>query len=184
MTVPYVYFMFKGDTRPQRMSWLIWLSVQACLLLGLNGDVANGLYWTVQAQVISIGVVFMFALTKGMYGWRLLDFVLLGISILGMTGWFLLPNENMAVASIIIADVCATTLTLLKAYELPETESRLMFALSALACLFSLLAAESLKFVDIAYPIYGVLACSAIIIVTSYRRKVMRSISPKKQMIY
>jgi hypothetical protein len=152
----YIRSMFKGQTKPNRITWLMWTIAP---LVATAASVSNGVGWAVIPVFIS-GFSPFLVFTASFFSkkayWKLSTFdYLCGIlSGLAVALWLLTDNPNLGIVFAIISDALAAVPTLSKAWHNPETESAWPFIIGTFSPLTSFLAAKTWTFSELAFPIY------------------------------
>ncbi len=161
--VPYTIDILKGRTRPERISWLIW---------GLLGSVfffsqlaKGGTYSNILAGVQTIGdfFIFLLAIKYGIGGFMKRDIIGFAGALLGLFLWYITKEAAIALFLAIFVDAIGTGLTVVKSYELPETENITAWLLTFLGGLFACVAVGSFDLILLALPIYICLASLSIL---------------------
>lgn len=168
--VPYVRSILKGNTKPQRITWLIWTVL---VFIAFFSQLAKGATWSLLLTVgdaITIVIVFIFSIKYGVGGFRKIDILSLigaGISLLL---WYLTNEPAVALFLIILIDIIGSNLTILKVWKNPETENWVGWAMCGVGGLFGILSVGSFNLILLAYPVYICLANSVIAIIVLIRK--------------
>lgn len=152
---PYVRDTLRGDTTPQRASWLIWsvLSAIAFASQVFEGATTSLLY--AGAQVTGTLVIFCLALGRGQ-GALLSrpDERVLWIAALGLVVWYFTETAVYALALTITISLLGGTLTIRKAYLNPNSETLSCWAISFVAACCAIGSVGAWDPVLLAYPLY------------------------------
>jgi len=168
----YIRSMFKGQTKPNRITWLMWTIAP---LVATAASVSNGVSWAV-IPVFMSGFCPLLVFTASFFSkkayWKLSTFdYLCGIlSGLAVVLWLITSNPNLAIIFAIAGDALAAVPTLTKAWHNPETESAWPFIIGTFSPLTSFLTAATWAFSEVAFPAYLV-ATNALILVFLFRKK-------------
>lgn len=161
---PYLIDIFKGKTKPERASWLIWAVLGA---IALVSDYKLGVTWSllfIGFDVLYCVVVLMLSFGRGAWGWTTLDKAALVIAAIGITFALIFRQPVLAIWGVIAADIAGTVLTYAKTYKDPESETTISWVLTGSAAIFSALAVGRAEFGLLLYPIYIALANFVILI--------------------
>lgn len=166
-SVPYIRDVLRGSTRPHRGTWCIW-SVLG--ITAFSSQLADGARWSllmIGIQAISVTIVFVLSIRRGVGGLGAADLALLALAGTGIAGWFLSSTPLVATVCVVVADLAGASLMLPKAWRDPRSETPSMFALSAVS---GLLGAAAVGVFDpglLVYPVYfaAVNAATAVVIV-------------------
>lgn len=156
--VPYVRDIFKGKTKPERISWLIWTILG---LVALFAQLAKGgTFSTIFTAAQAAGDLFIFILgiKYGIGGLLKRDILALIGAAIGLILWYLTKEAAAALFIVIFVDALGVALTIIKSYEQPKTETVSSWVLTFIAGAFACFAVGSLNFILLAFPFYIVLA--------------------------
>jgi len=157
--IAYIRSMFKGHTKPNRVTWLMWTIAPFTATLA---SFSSGATWAVVPVFMSGLSPFMILiasfLNKRAY-WKLtlFDYACGALSVLALVLWYVTENPNIAIAFTIISDGLAATPTLRKAWRNPESEFSWPFLVGVFNPMTSFLVTQTWAFSDIAFPAYLVL---------------------------
>lgn len=169
--VPYVRSILKGNTKPQRITWLIWTIL---VFIAFFSQLAKGATWSLlltAGDAITIVIVFIFSFKYGVGGFRKIDILSLigaGVSLLL---WYLTNEPAIALFLIILIDIIGSNLTIIKTWKNPETENWVGWAMCGVGGVFGILSVGSFNFVLLSYPIYIFLINSLMAIIVIFRKK-------------
>ena len=169
--VPYIRDIFKGTTKPERASWLIWTILGA---ISFASQFAEGATWSLimtGAQAVGDGFIFVLAIKYGLGGFQRRDLAGLLAAGLGLALWGLTGNAAVALFIIIFIDGTGAVLTVLKTYEHPETETASAWVLTFLGGFFASAAVGRWDLVLLAFPVYVCLASISILLAMRFGRK-------------
>jgi multisubunit Na+/H+ antiporter MnhG subunit len=152
----YIRSMFKGETKPNRVTWFMWLLAP---FIATAASLSNGVSWAV-VPVFMAGfspfLIFTASFfTKKAY-WKLTTFdYLCGIiSALALGLWLLTSLPDLAIILAIISDGLAAVPTFVKAWHNPKTESTWPFTIGMLSPMTVFLVARTWSFSELAFPAY------------------------------
>ncbi len=169
--LPYIYSVFRGSTKPHRVSWAIWDTLG---LITLSSYLAKGAHWSALLAVAAAFnnlVIFLISLKFGTGGASKIDRIALALGIFGLLLWVLTKEAAFALLFAIFADSIATILTAHKAYKNPDSESGLSWSMAATASIFGFLAIQNYSFWQIIYPLYAVIGGLSLAIITISRKQ-------------
>lgn len=161
---PYLIDIFKGKTKPERASWLIWTVLGAVALVS-NYELA--VTWSllfIGIDVLYCTVVLALSFGRGAWGWTKLDKAALVIAAVGIVFALIFRQPVLAIWGVIAADIAGTVLTYAKTYQSPESETTISWVLTGSAAIFSALAVGRAEFGLLLYPVYIALANFVILI--------------------
>ncbi len=156
--VPYIRDIFKGTTKPERATWLIWSVLGGIAFFSQYAEGASHSLWMTSGQTLGVLIVFALSIKYGMGGLSRRDIVSLALAGIGLLIWYLTQHAVFALIIVIFVDALGLLLTTLKTYEYPETETLSTWVLAGIAGLLGTLAVGSLDPTLLAYPVYIFLA--------------------------
>lgn len=169
--VPYVRSILKGNTKPQRMTWLIWTIL---VFIAFFSQLAKGATWSLlltAGDAVAILIIFIISIKFGMGGFRKIDILSLIGAGISLFLWYLTNEPAVALFLIILIDIIGANLTIIKAWKNPETENWVGWGMCGVGGLFGILAVGSFNFILLVYPVYICLANSLIAIIILIRKK-------------
>jgi hypothetical protein len=170
--VAYVRSMFKGQTKPNRVTWLMWTIAP---FTAAFAAFSSGVTWAAVPVLMSGLSPFLILLAsflnKRAY-WKLsaFDYVCGALSALALVLWYVTENPNVAIVFAIFSDALAATPTLRKAWRTPESEFSWPFVVGVFSPMTSFLVAPSWAFSEIAFPAYLV-AINILLVISVSNRK-------------
>lgn len=152
----YIRSMFRGQTRPNRVTWLMWsvapfVATAASLSMGPN--------WAV-IPVFMAGfgpfLIFVASFFSRKAYWKLatFDYVCGAISAVAIVLWYLTNDANLAIVLSILSDALAGVPTLIKAWRDPQSESVWPYVVGMFSPVTSFLVADVWSFLELAFPSY------------------------------
>ena len=166
--VPYIRATLRGQSKPERASWLIWVIADVTIIFSLLAKGAtDSLFLTIAFGVGDI-IIFLLSFKYG-YGKGFLkrDYIALCGVLLAIILWYLTGEAAVAVFLVIVIDGIGAVLTIIKSYEDPKSENVTRWILDAFASLFACMAVGEWNLVLLAFPLY-VLVESIVIVATIY----------------
>ncbi len=170
---PYIKETVRGDTKPNRMSWLMW---SLAPLIATAAALTNGVGWAVLPVFMSgfapLLVFIASFINKNSY-WKLerFDYICGACSLLALVLWGITKEPVVAIVFAIASDGFAAVPTLIKSWKYPETETITPFTTGVLNSLTSFAAIKAWTFSAYAFPVYLVFINLSISFAI-YRRKI------------
>jgi len=152
--IPYSRSILKRETKPQRMTWLIWSILS---IIALFSQLAKGGTWSLFLTVgdtIAILIVFILSIKFGVGGFRKIDILSLCGALLSLFLWYLTKEPAVALFLIILTDFIGATLTISKAWRDPRSENWVGWVMCGVGGLLGTLAVGEWNIVLLAFPIY------------------------------
>ncbi|MDD5171877.1 MAG: hypothetical protein PHF60_02460 [Candidatus ainarchaeum sp.] len=170
--IPYIRSIFRGRTRPNRATWLIW---------AVLGFIICASYWSVGARntfwfTLPVGtvVIALLSIKYGVGGWTPFDRLCLLGAASGLLLWWVSGIPFSALIVGILIDIIGYLPTMKKIWHDPASEDRLTWTMFFVASVLSLFALETWVFEIAILPIYVVLfngAMLALILVPRQNRQ-------------
>jgi len=173
--VPYLRDIYRGETRPQRVSWFIYalLSVVAAVPQFISGDHAGAYLAT--GSAIGFTAVFIASIRHGEGGASRLDRLSLALASLGVVLSIVVDQPMIAVIAVVVAEQLATFLTVAKASRDPSSETAITWAMDGLAGVSAIAAVASFSPAELLYPIHH--TCVNVFVLSAITRGRRRSLA-------
>jgi len=124
--------------------------------------------------VVGFGPLIIFIATfvnkKAYWKIRKLDIFCGILSLFGLLLWSVTKNGNLAIIFSVFADGAAGIPTIIKAYNIPESESYQIYQLLAINAIITLLAIKTWNFAHFGFPLYILLLCLIMISLVKFRQ--------------
>jgi hypothetical protein len=169
--VPYIRDIFGGTTKPQRMSWFIWLVLGSIAFASQFAEGAHASLWMTGVQTSGVVVIFLISLSRGVGGFTRSDLIALAVAALGLVLWYFTKQAVWALYLVILVDIAGVALTVHKSYLNPESESLVAWWFYAIAGLLAAVAVGRFNVILLSYPIYIFLANFTVVIAISLGNK-------------
>lgn len=153
--VPYVRSILKGETKPNRASWFIWLVVNASLVASYHSSGATTTIWLNIAYVITTTTIFLLSLKYGVGGYSRLDIICLAGAAAGLILWWWTNNPVTALYLNVFVDALGFIPTIKKAYLIPDSENRLSWNISTFSNALNVAALTTWEFKIALFPVYN-----------------------------
>jgi hypothetical protein len=173
-TYVYIRSMFKGDTKPNRVSWLMWAIAP---FIATSAAISSGVGWAVLPVFMAGFSPFLiftasFATKKAQWKLSTFDYFCGALSGLALFLWSVTRNPNVAITFAIASDGLASIPTFTKAWRHPETESVWPFIVGVFNASTSFAAIAAWTFSGYAFPAY-LIAVNFMMVLTVYNKKLV-----------
>ena len=154
--IVYAVSTFRGETQPNRVSWLMW---SIAPLIAFAAELAQGVglasLYTLSAGLGPL-IVLVSSISSRRAYWKIsrLDIACGLLSALALVLWLVTRTGNVAIVFSILADLLAAAPTILKSYRFPSTEHSAPFAMGAVGAGITLLTVTTWNFATYAFPVY------------------------------
>jgi hypothetical protein len=163
-TFPYVLAILKGKTKPHQFSWLIFSIMNGIVLF--SQYFAGGRESVLISLIFFLGsiVVFLLSLKYGLHDSSRWDRVLFVFALCTIVIWLITKSNDVAIWLTLIIDLAATSMTILKIKNQPDSEDPIPWIIASVAYVFTILTLVG-KPLSILYvrPLYGLLGDVALI---------------------
>ena len=161
-----------GRTKPNRVSWSLW-ALAPLISLGAAFDADADLWASIRVLIGGIvpAVIFLASFINKNSYWRLgrFDWFCGALSLTALVFWQLADSPLVAVLLATTANTLATVPTFLKAWNYPETESRLIFITSFISAILIIPAIPVWTIANSAFQI-GLMLTTGALLVAIYRK--------------
>ena len=170
----YSYFRdtLAGRTRPNRVSWFLW-ALAPLVSLGAAFSADADIWASVRVLVGGVvpAVVFLGSFVNKKSYWRLtrFDWFCGGLSLTALCFWQLTGSPLIAVLLATAANTFASIPTFIKAWNFPETETRLIFINSFLSAVLIIPAIPVWNIANSAFQI-GLMLTTGAMLLAVYRK--------------
>ena len=161
----YIKGTLSGSVKPNRVTYFLWFILPVVAYAGaVDEGVGMIALYTLLNGFISLTVFLVSFLNKDGY-WMLgrFDYFMGAMAIIGVVLWQATGNGNLAIIFALVADFFAGLPTLKKAYQAPDTENIVTYALGIVGAIIIMLAIGTWNFAHYAFPVYLV-ALNAMIV--------------------
>lgn len=154
VTIPYMIDILKGRAQPARAARLMFFLL-LIITLAQQHSLNSGYAMVVTiAELISSAALLVLALKYGVGGLSKTDKACYALLIVSLAVWVFTKNALLALHLSIFADTVAFWPTLEKTWRDPKSETPLFFWGGVVAPIFSILAAGTLQYSVIVFPLY------------------------------
>lgn len=151
--VPYLYSIYRGKTRPNRVSWWVWTAISLLLVSSSAAMGVGASLWLPVSQLASQLLIALHTFKYGEGGWQRLDRFCLAGAILSLLLWWRTQVPLVALLLNVGMDAIGALPTLRKVYFAPQSENRLFWLIFWAASGLNLLAVDQWTVAAI-YPLY------------------------------
>jgi hypothetical protein len=138
--IPYIVSIFRGHTKPERMTYFIWFVVDALAISSYIAVGARTTIWVGLVYVITGLLIFLLSLKYGMGGFNKLDILCLVSAATGIVIWVTTDSALLALCFSTFAGTIGYLPTIKKAYLYPETENTLSWTICSFTSVLNIFA--------------------------------------------
>jgi len=162
--IPYILDILKKRARPERASWFIWLLLSSIALIGQLAEGATWSIWLTVFDTFTVLIVFLFSIKYGEGGFTKRDKIGLIAAALGLIGWYFTRQAVIAILFVIAVDLSGTSLTVIKTWKEPASETYPIWLILSIASIFSMLSLGEWSLVLLVYPAYIFVANLSVVV--------------------
>jgi hypothetical protein len=167
-TFAYVRDMFRGQTRPNLITWGLWAFAPLVATGAALGSHADG-WATVRIFMAGFGplIIFFTAFLVPQSYWKLspFDYICGSLSLIALGAWLLADAPLIAILLSALADLFATIPTLVKAWRFPQTETMYTYLVGLFTASIVLPAIPVWNIENAAFQLYLLVANTALFVV-------------------
>lgn len=172
---PYIWTIYKGETRPHAFSWIIWgITTLIVFFAQVEAEGGIGAWPTGLSALITFYIAWLAVLKRGDTEITRSDWGFFIASLVSIPVWYLSSDPLWAVVILTTVDTLAFGPTLRKAYVYPRQENITFFSLFILRNIFGLLALEVWSITNMLFHLVMTLGCLALIVLVLWRRRQLR----------
>lgn len=153
-SIPYVYYIFKGRVRPERMTWGIWTVILILAVVSYQEAGAEESLWLLLGDLLITAGIFCISFFRGSGGLSKLDLVCLSVALVGLLLWLFSGSPLFQLVGALSADMIAVVPTIKKSLDDPMSDNPTTFAASAIASLLGIFSVGRWDITLLIYPIY------------------------------
>lgn len=151
--IPYILAIFRGETRPNRASWIIWAIVGGLLAFSYIETGDRHSIWLPLGYFIGPLITAVLSLRYGYMVWSRLDTICLVAACASVIPWMLSDTAILTLLINVFIDFMGAIPTLIKSYKEPETEDFLAWLIFFVANTIQLFAIQYWNLAAV-YPVY------------------------------
>lgn len=154
--IPYIVSIFRGHTKPERMSYFIWVILEGVTTASYIAVGARTTIWTGIVYTFTAVLIFSLSLRYGLGGLSIFDVICFLLAMAGVALWITTKSALLALYFGTFVSSIAYLPTIKKAYFLPETENTLSWAMTACTAVVNVCALTTLAPSIAIRPLLGV----------------------------
>ncbi|MDO6562228.1 hypothetical protein Q4488_02425 [Amphritea sp. 1_MG-2023] len=172
--VPYIRSILTGNTRPHVFSWLIWgMTTVIVFFAQIEAHGGVGAWPIGLSGVVTVGVALLAFYKRGDISITRTDWGFFTLALASLPFWYFTSDPLWTVVVLTAVDLLGFGPTIRKAYGFPHQESQLFFLSFLLRNVFVIAALEHYSLTTVLFPLSIAIACSGLLIVVAYRRRVV-----------
>jgi len=168
----YAIDTIKGRTKPNRVTWFLWIILGIPALVGMVDEHASrsAIIFMISLSIIPILIFIASFINKNSF-WKITKFDLVcgALSLCGIIAWLITSEGNLAILFALVADFLALLPTMIKGLRAPDTESWLLYFNGILAGVITLFTIADYSFASLAYTIYLTVVCLIMFVIVRFK---------------
>ena len=176
--IHYLIDIVKKRARPERASWFIWLVLSTIALFGQLAEGATWSVWLTVFDTLTVLVIFLVSIKYGEGGFTKRDIIGLIAAALGLVGWYITRQAVIAILFVVAVDISGTSLTIIKTWKEPSSETYPLWIILSFASLLSMLSVGNWNYVVLLYPAYIFIANLSVAITKFIAENRLKKLKP------
>lgn len=171
---PYIRSILRGATKPHLFSWVIW-GITTIIVFFAQLEAKGGMgAWPIGISgAITIYIALLAFVKSAEISITRTDWCFFITALSSLPFWYFTSNPFWAVLLLTLVDLLGFGPTIRKAYSFPYEENITFILLFLLRNIFALLALEQYSLTTTLFPLAMSGACSFLLVLLCYRRKVI-----------
>lgn len=170
-SIPYIVDIVKGNTKPQRMAWVIFITLSGISFFAQLAEGATNSLWFPAVLFLQSIIIFALTLKYGMGGFGKSDIASFVAAILIMIIWWITKSPAVAIVCGALVNTIGKILVARKVYKYPNTEYLPTWVWSALASLLAVIAVGKWNWVLMITPLQNAITVAIIAAIIYIRRQ-------------
>lgn len=172
-SIPYIIDIVKGNTKPQRMAWVIFITLSGISFFAQLAEGATNSLWFPAVLFLQSIIIFALTIKYGMGGLGKSDVFSLIAAVSITIVWWVTKSSAIAIVCGVLVNTIGKVLVARKVYTYPNTEYLPTWVWSAIASVLAVLAVGSWNWLLIITPLQNALTVAVIATIIYVRRKVV-----------
>lgn len=174
-SIPYMIDIVRGRTKPQRMAWVIFLTLSAISFFAQITEGATGSLWFALVMFVQAIMIFFLTMKFGVGGHSKIDIISLLLSLLILAVWGLTQSAALAIICTVSVNTIGKVLVAIKCYKQPNTEYLPTWVISFMASTLAVISVGSLDWILMLPALQNAVTVGMIALVIISRRTLLPS---------
>lgn len=149
--VPYIVTILQGKTKPAKVTWIIWFTLDGIILTGMY--LKGAINYQILVAGIGSGTILCFALKYGILGWTWLDKFCLSTAFAGLAMWYVMGDPIWGIVVSLVAMLVGSLPTFASTWKNPGHEDKLAWSIGFLSSLCTTAAIPYWNLEDFSQPV-------------------------------
>ena len=173
--IPYIRSILQGVTKPHVFSWVIWGATTVIVFFAQIEAKAGIGAWPIGVSgAITVFIAALAFVKRSGITITFVDWLFLFAALGSLPLWYFTSDPLWAVVVLTGVDLLGFGPTIRKAYKCPYDENIPFFVLFMLRNTFAIISLEHYSVATVLFPLSVASACTLLLIMVSYRRRVVR----------
>ena len=150
----YIRDIYRGETRPSKVTWWILALLNIVLTASYYASGARSTIWIPVSYSIGFTIIAVLSITKGEGSWEKTDYLCLLGAVLTLLLWWRYQSAELALYFILVTDFIGLSPTMYKSYKRPWTESKQSWSIALFASAINIVAIDTWTLAVALYPFY------------------------------
>lgn len=150
----YVRDIFRGGTKPSRVTWWILGFLNAMIAASYFASGARATIWIPIAYAIGFFIIAVLSIRYGEGKWTSFDRICVAGALTAGLIWWLADVPQLTLFLLVAIDFFGLLPTIIKAYKKPGTENRVSWTIATIASVLNVAAIETWVLAVAVYPLY------------------------------
>lgn len=169
----YLIDTIKGKVKPNRVSFFLWALAP---LIAFAAEIKQGVgIQSLMTFIVGFNplLIFFASFVNKKAEWKLgsFDFICGGLSLIGLSLWYITADANLAIIFAVFADGLASLPTIVKSYNFPETERGWIYLTATINAAITLLTIKIWDFAHYGFPLNIFIVATIIFILVQFKLK-------------
>jgi uncharacterized membrane protein HdeD (DUF308 family) len=169
--VPYIRDIFRGKTKPHRVSWAVYVLLNAINFANQYASGAGNSLWLFFCGTLITSFVFVLSLKYGVGGREKTDWVVIFGVLIGLLGWIVFSTPKVSIIMNLIVVSIALIPTFIKSYRHPGTETSITYLIAGVSEFIAAVSVGKFDFWLIVLPLHGFIVQVALYFLIEQRKK-------------
>lgn len=167
----YIADIVRGETKPQRMAWVIFTTLGTISFFGQLAEGATASLWFPLILMVQGYVILGLSLKYGVGGANTIDKISLVLSLAIFVVWWLTNSAALAIIFAVSINTIGKVLVAIKTYHKPYSEYLPTWILATIASVLTAISVGELNWILLLAPVQNGLTVGAVAGIIIYRRK-------------
>ncbi len=177
--IVYIISIFRGGSKPNRITWWVWAFMGLVLALSYQFSGAENTIWVPYVEFLGPFIIAILSIKYGEGNFAdKTDLICFIGAVFSIILWIISKNPVIALVTNLAVDSFAIVPTIKKSYSRPEGEDFWAWFGTGLADSLNMFAVERFTFAVLVYPIYMLISDLIIIVILLFKKKdIMKDVS-------